>query len=290
MQDLQSKFGNHSEILIKIMPLLAFAVPMLWLFLLYPESFELMWKGRTFQLFFVWLIALELILGWENIKTKINKFNSLGTLALAISVFLPTFYIIISNYFGLNEAVASISSRIGIQWWASMPLSIEYIVFAFFFCLMIYLVFGKNGIKNFVLPAFFLGIVGTLYMIDNIFPYGQFSPFQIFVPSAAILAAGVLGVMGYETFLEIRNDPNLGSLPRLTVIDPANSINSVTFDIAWPCAGIESLLIFSVVALLFLKRVPMSKKAKVGYSAGVESIAQLSDWDLIDSFSDGHYE
>jgi exosortase/archaeosortase family protein len=51
------------------------------------------------------------------------------------------------------------------------------------------------------------------------------------------------------------------------VIDPSNPLKPATFAVAWPCAGIESLLIFTVVVLLFLKRMPISLKAKVGYFA-----------------------
>jgi hypothetical protein len=74
MQSVLSLLKEHKNTLLKLLPLMAFAVPLLWLYLLHPASFELMWKGRTFQLFFVWLIALELILSWENIQpNKIAK-------------------------------------------------------------------------------------------------------------------------------------------------------------------------------------------------------------------------
>ena len=247
----------------KLLPLLAFAVPLLWLYLLHPASFELMWKGRTFQLFFVWLIALELILSWENIQpNKIAKPISARNIAFITALLLPTVYVVLSNYLGLNAAIADAARQSGVTWWNSMPLSTEYLVFTVLFCLMIFLQFGKKGLMDFSVPAFFLGIVGALYTIDNVYPYGQFTPFQLRVPTTATLAAAVLSVMGYQTSLA-----TAGSMPRLTATDPANPLRTATFDIAWPCAGIESLLIFTVVALLFLKRMPISLKAKIGYFA-----------------------
>jgi exosortase/archaeosortase family protein len=51
-------------------------------------------------------------------------------------------------------------------------------------------------------------------------------------------------------------------MPTLSATGPAGTAK---FAIAWPCAGIESLLIFTVVILLFLKRMPISWKAKSGY-------------------------
>ena len=74
MQTVLSFLKKHENTLLKLLPLVAFAVPLLWLYLLDAGSFELMWKGRTFQLFFIWLIALELILGWESLQpSKIGK-------------------------------------------------------------------------------------------------------------------------------------------------------------------------------------------------------------------------
>ncbi len=261
MQAVLLFLQKHENTLLKLLPLVAFAVPLLWLYLLDPSSFELMWKGRTFQLFFIWLIALELILSWENIKpNKMDKWTSAKTLALITALLLPTMYVVTANFFGLNASIAELSRQSGVTWWESMALSTEYLVFAVLFCVMIFLQFGKKGLKDFAVPTFFLGIVGALYTIDNMFPYGQFTPFQLLVPTTATLAANVLNLMGYQTSLTTENN-----MPHLTATDPANPLRYSEFNIAWPCAGIESLLIFTVVAILFLKRMPISWKAKIAY-------------------------
>jgi thaumarchaeosortase len=271
MQTILALLKKHENTLVKLLPLLAFAVPLLWLYFLYPASFELMWKGRTFQLFFIWLIALELILSWENLQpNKMDKPTSAKTLAFTTALLLPTVYVVFSNYLGLNVAIADAAKQSGVTWWDSMALSTEYLVFAVLFCLMVFLQFGKKGLKDFSVPVFFLGVVGILYTIDNVYPYGQFTPFQLLVPTTATLATAVLNVMGYQTSLTAA-----GSLPRLTATDPANPLRTATFDIAWPCAGIESLLIFTVVALLFLKRMPISWKAKTVYFAVGAAVTYL---------------
>ncbi len=109
-----SKNKEHQNTIIKILPLIAFAVPLALLYLLNPmdsylkvstqDSFQLMWKGRTFQLFFVWLVALEFILSWETIKLKINALNKSRAAAFALVLLLPTLYVLIEYYFGLNGA------------------------------------------------------------------------------------------------------------------------------------------------------------------------------------------
>lgn len=265
------KTNEHSNILIKLLPLIAFAAPLALLYFLNPmdsylklsaqDSFQLMWKGRTFQLFFIWLIALEFILSWENIKIEISKHNKARMLGFAFVLLLPTLYVLLENYLGLNAFIANWAVQSGVAFSDSMPLAIEYLVFSLLFCVIIFLSFGKKGLAGFALPALFVGLVGVLYAIDNVFPYGQFTPFQLLVPTTATLAAGVLGLMGYSAVL---GTDIASSMPTLQVTGP---LGTAKFAIAWPCAGIESLLIFTAVALLFLKRMNISWKAKISYFA-----------------------
>ena len=77
-----SKLKEHSDIIVKLLPLFAFAVPLALLYGLNPadpylnlspqDSFQLMWKGRTFELFFIWLIALGVYSQLGNLQVK-NK-------------------------------------------------------------------------------------------------------------------------------------------------------------------------------------------------------------------------
>jgi thaumarchaeosortase len=276
MQTILLTLKKHTNTLMKLLPLLAFAVPLLWLYSLHPSSFESMWKGRTFQLFFIWLIALELILDWENLQnSKINKLISTRTFAFITALALPTIYVITANYSGLNTIIANSARQSGVHFWQLMPLSTEYFIFAVLFCLIILLPFGAKGLKSFSVPLLFLAVVGVIYTIDNVYPYGQFTPFQLFVPTTTTLAAAALNLMGYNTTLTTQTDAAQGSLPLLTATDPSNPLRSAEFAIAWPCAGIESLLIFTVTTLLFLKRIPISWKAKTGYFAFGAAVTYL---------------
>jgi thaumarchaeosortase len=259
--DLFSPSKERLSIIFKLLPLIAFTIPLGLLYFLNPGSFELMWKGRTFQLFFIWLVALEFILSWESIKLKINRQNKARLLGFTLVLLLPTLYVVLENYFGLNAALANWALQSGVAFSDSMPLAIEYLVFSLLFCLTVFLSFGKKGLAGFALPALFAGLVGILYTIDNVFPYGQFTPFQLLVPTTATLAAGVLGLMGYTAV------PGTEIATGMPTLQVTGALGTAKFAIAWPCAGIESLLIFTAVALLFLKRMNISWKAKIGYFA-----------------------
>ena len=255
---------RNATLLMRLLPLVAFAVPLLWLYLLQPGSFELMWKGRTFELFFVWLILLEIILGWESLQpVKVKAAFSSRSFLLVVALLLPTVFVVASNYMGLSVAVADTARQSGIYWWSDMPIAVEYVVFAAMFSLMAILLFGGNGLKFFSIPILFSALIGGIFIIDNVYPYDQFTPFQFLVPMTTWFASNALSLMGYSTSLDLSR----GNLPSLTVTDPNNTARTTTFAIAWPCAGIESLLIFTVTILLFLKRMPISWKAKVGYFA-----------------------
>jgi len=155
------------------------------------------------------------------------------------------------------------ASQNHIMWADSMPLSTEYLVFAMLFGLMVSLSSGFKGLKTFSVPIFFLALVGAIYTIDNIFPYGQFTPFQIFVPTTTALAAAILNLVGYTTSIAYEQSSSQGNMPVLTATNHLGA--SATYSIAWPCAGIESFLIFTVVILLFLKRTSITLKSKLGF-------------------------
>lgn len=267
MLDIVQKFKKNTQILVKLSPVFSFIVPFLILYFLYPNTFEATWKGRTYYLFFLWLVSLEIILGWEEIQiNKVEKLRSVRTLAFIITLLLPTIYVLIANFLGLNPALVDLAkqSDMGSPWAEFMPLSIEYLVFGVIFAVISLIEYGKEGLGDFSISALLLFAVGTLYLIDNFYPYGQFTPFQFLVPTTTQLATNVLDLMGYETTLSfINNHPVHGSIPYLAVKDSQGFWRG--FGIAWPCAGVESLLIYTVTILLFLKKTAIQWKHRIVY-------------------------
>jgi len=274
MPDIAQTVKRNVNIIIMLLPILSFIAPFLILYSLYSGSFEQTYHGRTFLLFFLWLVALEIILGWEKLKTKVNKLRSIRTVLLIIAFLLPTIYVITANYYGLNAIIESSAIRYipleypqRSQLAALVPLSTEYLIFTVLFCLIILLAYGINGLANFSIPTLFVGTIGLLFIIDNLYPFGKFTPLQILVPWTATLAANVLNLMGYQTSMFFRTDSVYGYMPYLTASDPKNLSRYAGFGIAWPCAGVESLLIYTVIILLFLKGTGIPWKHKILYFA-----------------------
>jgi len=151
-----------------------------------------------------------------------------------------------------------------------MPLSIEYLVFAVIFTVISFIAYGKEGPADYSMPILLLSVIGMIYTMDNLYPKGEFTPFQIFVPTTARLAANVLNYMGYQTlWMGVRD-----GMPILEALDSQGNIGG-PFIIAWPCSGIDSLLIYTITILLFLKKSDVSWKQKTIYFVIGASITYL---------------
>jgi thaumarchaeosortase len=267
--------------------ILSFAVPFALLFGLDPQSFNSTWKGRTFYLFFVWLIVLELILV-EKPKQDGIRWKSLRTMVLVITICLPTAYVVAINFLGAAAGLASLADFFALPlapiqrpswiYW-SWSLSLEYLVFAMLFAAIIVVGYGKAGLKNFSISFLFIGAVGAVYLMDTLYPYGYFTPFQAFVPFTASMAAAFLNGLGYQTAFV---GQSLGT-PVLALYD--SSGNLITqYGVGWPCAGVQSLLIYTCVMLIFFKRstIPLLHRgiyfiagALITYSVNILRIASI---------------
>lgn len=263
-ETLTPKLEKVLQILPRFLPFLCFLVPMIILYYLYPDSFEKTWKGRTYYIFFLWLLMLEMILNWEEPHTtKLRRIKSPRTIAFAISLLIPTIYVIIANFYGLNSMIQSYASqnlKMADYFASNMPVCIEYLIFAALFIIIMFLQYGTIGLKYYSIAPFLLTIIGSIYMIDNFYPEGAFTPFQMIVPTTVTLAASVLNILGYHTLLL---EP-YGGMPRLLVWDSQGNYSS-PFAVAWPCSGIDSLLLYTVTILLFLKKNPIPTLHKIIY-------------------------
>lgn len=213
----KSKSRSITNTLLILLPLLAFVIPITVLYFLNPAVFEKTWKGRIFYVFFLWLISLEIILSWEELQTgKIKKTRSTRTGVFILSLFLPIAYVMISNFYGLNSMITNLALSKGIQptWADVMPLSTEYLVFAALFALIVLLEYGVRGLKVHSISGVFLGLIGLIYTIDNFYPQGSFTPFQLFVPTTASFAANFLNFLGYRVVGYGVN----GGVPTMTAI------------------------------------------------------------------------
>jgi thaumarchaeosortase len=255
--------NNLTSFFIRILPIIAIAVPLGILYFLYPASFEATWKGRTYYIFFIWILCLETVLNWEILRPRSHRLRSLGTVIVITTLIFPTVYVLVANYTQLNTMIVDASPKYYLEspsdpsYWARlMPLTVEYFALAAGLAMILLGMCGLKGLKDFSLSLCLVGIIGSVYLIDNLYPNGNFTPFQILVPATTSLAANILNAMGYRTQI-------IGAMPVLKATSPSGSTFAAV--VGWPCSGVESLIIYTVIVLLVLGRTQISLIQKATY-------------------------
>jgi len=215
------------------------------------------WKGRMFYLFFAWLLLLELIIDWEKVveETPKKRFRIFATFAFTI---IPLIYVLGVNFWGLNNLINGLGQNFGFKDFSLQfhwPLTAEYLVFALSFLAATFLAYTKKGLNFFSIALSLLLGMTIIYAIDTFYPGGTFRPFELLAFPTATCAATILSFLGYQ-FLYIPEifHPEYGSAP---MIDGAL--------IGWPCAGVHSLLLYTVIILLIFKRSNISRLRKIIY-------------------------
>ncbi|MEM3874317.1 MAG: exosortase/archaeosortase family protein [Candidatus Bathyarchaeia archaeon] len=261
--------------LVKTIPIFSLISPVLLLYYWDPSSFEHTWQGRTFYLFFIWLITLETVLDWERLQVNLAIKKSLREILkiflFVLAVAAPTVYVIVSHY-GLNLWIAEVAKKYvldcnsnffkthSFDYFANiLPIPMELLVLTVLFCLIVLLAYGIKNLPVFSGSIFFLGVMGLLFAIDDLYPGGRFTPLQMLVPVTAFFAARLLELFGYAATVTEGYSLIYGRISILKV----NKIS--LFGIGWICAGVESLVIYTIVIFLFLKKSEITTKRKILY-------------------------
>jgi len=242
--------------------------------------FDYTWKGRLFLLFFLWLFVLEFLSLTKTSKdVKIQQLKNFRIAAALICAAIPIIYIFSVNFLGLNQIIVNFGDILRGEYWrahfrdwdyimgAAWPLSFEYLVFTFSFLGTILFAYGKSGLKNYSLSFGLIAGISLAYFLDVYFPYGVLRPFQIMTLPTAALAAGVLEILNYPLSLTYYTMGGSDSMPGITLYtrdaEIAHSVGSAS--IAWPCAGVHSLFLYTLIILLLFKKSDISGFRKLAY-------------------------
>lgn len=229
--------------------------------------FEFTWKGRMFYLFFMWLFLLETILDWKTIIQKQPTFqNRFRIIITCILMIIPTVYILSFNFLGLNQTIINLGQNLKItpDFINDWTLTIEYLVLVSCFILATWSAYGIAGLKSFSISLSLLAGISVVYLVDTMRPYGSLEPMQLLTIPTAAYATSLLDLMGYSVTLlypvSDLNHPEYGTFPRMIVSQGGKTAQA---DVAWPCAGVHSLLLFTLIALVFLKKTTMRRERKI---------------------------
>lgn len=225
-------------------------------------------KGRMFYLFFLWLLFIESVIDWDKIVERKPR-NRFRIFAFLVCVGIPLIYVLSINFWGLDRVILSLGEDFGIpERYPSSArdyalnfhwvLCVEYVMFAVSFLVAVFLAYKKEGLGFFSIGLSLLVGMSVIYTIDAFYPAGSFKPFEMLALPTAACAAAILDILGYSFVLAFdttRVHPQYGSMP----------IINGYIGIGWPCAGVHSLFLFTVIILLFFKRSSISTLRKFIY-------------------------
>jgi len=232
--------------------------------------FDYTWKGRLFLLFFLWLFVLETLnIEQPEQKPKTSTIRAVASLAIAC---IPLIYIVAVNGLDLGQQILDIGEAFRGDFWrantndwepileGAWPLLVEYFVFTVSFLAAILLAYGRSGFKNFAITLGLIGGITFVYGLDTLFPYGVLRPLQMIALPTAACASGVLEMIGYQFSLFYMPGTNASPVIRSYEVTPIASINVV-----WPCAGVHSLFLYTLIILLLFRKSNMTNFRKLAY-------------------------
>ena len=240
-----------------------FLVPIVLLYIFVPLTFQVSWKGRVSYLIFLWLVLLEIFLS----RHRLPKFNIIAKLRQAdvrfisglIVLLTPTAFTLWQFLSGGEDMVILLGRLVGApfpEW--DWPLAFESMLFAVCFVLSVWLLQSLIGLRRFKVSLFFLGAVATFFMADTFYHLGTVWFLQLLVPPIVSMAAFLLNILGYPTTTTLYADGYLLAIRKAG----GDHMNLLVY---WPCAGVHSLTIYTIVFLLLFKNMMVSSKRKIAY-------------------------
>ncbi len=234
--------------------------------------FALTWKGRMFLLFFLLFVAFESVLfAKASCKEQEQKPRSHFRSAAAFVVALAPLLFIIGVNMGLDQAIIGLGEfrleywqNVNPNWWNSLngdwPMCFEYLAFGLSFTAAMLIAYGKRTLRAFSISIAFILMVTLFYFIDTVYPYGAFAPLQVFSLPTSMCAASLLESIGIRYMLYYSSS---GTAMPIVAVNAGGA--STPTSVAWPCAGVHSMLIYAVFSLLILHRMHMSGFRKLVY-------------------------
>jgi thaumarchaeosortase len=236
------------------------ALPVLFLFALAPQTFELSWAGfgklgRGGLFFVLFFMAFEL---WDFRKTnkpRLDRFHK------GIAVVLLALALIYAGAVGASvssvDFIYSVGKSLGAAGDVSTSwlMAIDYVVMTLYMFALTLTLFSARAIRAVITPIIFSIGMFVFYCIDAFFPYGSIGPLQFwanFIVAAVGLLAKVVGLPIYS----LSNT--------LTIVGVHGFYRLAVY---WPSVGVQSMLIYSLVMILLAAKLDSPIKRKLIYAS-----------------------
>jgi thaumarchaeosortase len=176
---------------------------------------------------------------------------------------LTVAYFIAIEELGLKESIRSAAPVYNVQIQESWTLMWDFIIMVLYVSICLSILYGKKGYK--IAPAglvFITGIV-VILSLDAFFPKDTLGPLQYIVPIYLQIDEAVIRLID-SSIMDLGPDGPLVSARdnMLTLNGLQGSMNLIVF---WPSAGVHSMIIYSLIMLIFFLKMRIPLKRKLTY-------------------------
>lgn len=247
------KFRINSGIIVTLLLI----APIVFTLIAYHDTFYLSWNvGRGGFLFAMVFIAAEVVGSNQEINSK-KFYLIIGLLSLTVAYFIAI------EELGLKESIRSAAPIYNVQIQESWTLMWDFIIMVLYVSICLSILYGKKGYK--IAPAglvFITGIV-VILSLDAFFPKDTLGPLQYIVPIYLQIDEGVIRLID-SSIMDLGPDGPLVSARgnMLTLNGLQGSMNLIVF---WPSAGVHSMIIYSLIMLIFFLKMRIPLKRKLTY-------------------------
>lgn len=251
--------------------------PILILLIADPNSFLLGWnEGRGPILFGLIFLFLE----WREARERLHL-NLEGSRKVAWAIFFSmlALYYILVYFAGLQDHIRAVGYQISLPeapYLLSWTWLWEYVTVAASLAGMLASAYTPKPLRHVVTPIiYFIGMAAILGL-DAAFPYQSLGPLASIVPIIVTIIVGLLGISGVTIStnpLSPTEPPWVYNQGNLLLIGGLK--RSVLLEINWPCVGIMSMLIYTlVVCILMVKmKAPIKRKSVYGIVGALGTFA-----------------
>lgn len=250
-------FGISSGIVVT----LALISPIIFAFALFPDTFSLAWnEGRGGFLLALAFIAAELI----GLKIAVSKNRLFVVFTLAAITMVYFIALPLGLRRSIEEAGPSFNVSL-IDSWVWMWDSVVLCVFEFSSLVVL---FGRRWYKVAPAGAIFLAGAAAFLATDAFFPYDTLGPLQFIVPVYLQFDQFVINFIDDNIMNIGPANPESTSTPaiargNLLILNGLHG--PFALQVFWPSAGVDSMIIFTLVMLAFLLKMDIPRRRKILY-------------------------
>jgi thaumarchaeosortase len=249
-------FGINSGIVVTLLLI----APIIFIIIADLDSIKKSWnEGRAGFLFAMVFIAAELIGSKHQIdKKKLSII--IGLSSLTIGYFIAIEYKI---PLGLEESIRAAAPSFNVQQLDSWIFMWDFIVMAVYIGICLAILYGKKGYKIAPAGLLFLAGIAVILSLDAFFPKDTLGPLQYIVPTYLQIDQVVIRFID-SSIMELGPDSDLVTARGNTLT--LNGLHgSIGLTVYWPSAGVHSMIIYTLVMLIFLLKMEIPLKRKLGY-------------------------